>query len=100
MESDFFKFARYADRIIPGYIAKQFRTRDFLFLGYKPRNWEDRLLANAILEKQRDLSSRNCLMIGECTDPFEKAYWDKRKVKRYNVNIRHLDKYLKQTEEV
>jgi len=37
-ESNYFSFARYADRIIPNYLARQWRNRDFLFVAYRPKN--------------------------------------------------------------
>ncbi len=99
MESDYFNFARYSDRIIPGYVAKQFRTREFLFIGYRPKHWEDRLLVNAILDK-RGNAKPDCMLIGENSDHFEAAYWDKLRVKSYDISIRQLDGYLKANEEV
>lgn len=94
MESDYFNFARYSERIIPGYVAKQFRTREFLFIGYRPRHWEDRLLVNAILDK-RGNARPDCMLIGEKPDNFEAAYWDKQRVKSYDISIRQLDGFLK-----
>lgn len=91
-ESNYFSFARYADRIIPGYLARQLRNRGFLFVGYRPREWEDRLLASALLEKRH--SQEPCYVIGETPEPLEAAYWESRNVKQYRVGIRELDQYL------
>lgn len=99
MESDYFNFARYSERIIPGYVAKQFRTREFLFVGFRPRFWEDRLLVNAILEKRSNVK-RDCMLIGDSSDEFEAAYWDKRNVRRYEISIQQLDEHLNRAEEV
>lgn len=96
MESDYFRFARYAERIIPSYIAKQFLTHAFLLLACQPQQWEDRLILNTLLEK-RGGSGKNCLMLGNCSDDFETAYWIKRNVTQHAVSIRHLDRYLKKT---
>lgn len=94
MESDYFNFARYSDRIIPGYVAKQFRTREFLFIGFRPRFWEDRLLVNAILEKRSNVK-RECMLIGDSRDEFEAAFWDNRQVRRYDISIHQLDEHLR-----
>ncbi|UOG93259.1 MAG: SIR2 family protein [Candidatus Thiothrix sulfatifontis] len=91
-ESNFFSFARYADKMIPGYLARQLRNRGFLFVGYRPREWEDRLLASALLEKRH--SQEPCYVIGETPEPLEAAYWESRNVKQYRIGIRELDKYL------
>jgi hypothetical protein len=99
MESDYFNFARYSERIIPGYVAKQFRTREFLFIGYRPRHWEDRLLVNAILDK-RGNARPDCMLIGDNSNNFEAAYWDKLRVKSYDISIRQLDGFLKKHVEV
>lgn len=91
-ESNFFSFARYADKMIPGYLARQLRNRGFLFVGYRPREWEDRLLASALLEKRN--SQEPCYVIGETPEPLEAAYWESRNVKQYRIDIRELDRYL------
>lgn len=91
-ESNYFSFARYADKMIPGYLARQLRNRGFLFVGYRPREWEDRLLASALLEKRH--SQEPCYVIGETPEPLEAAYWESRNVKQYRIGIRELDKYL------
>jgi len=98
MESDYFRFARYAERMIPSYIGKQFHTRAFLLLGCQPQQWEDRLILNTLLEK-RGGSDKNCLMLGNCRDEFETAYWLKRNVIQHSVSIRDLDHYLQQAQE-
>ncbi len=94
-ESNYFSFARYADQMIPGYLARQLRNRGFLFVGYRPRDWEDRLLVNALLEKRRN-SQEPCYVIGATAEPLEAAYWESRNVKQYQIDIRELDKYLEE----
>ncbi|HRJ53453.1 MAG TPA: SIR2 family protein [Candidatus Thiothrix moscowensis] len=91
-ESNYFSFARYADKMIPGYLARQLRNRGFLFVGYRPREWEDRLLASALLEKRS--SQEPCYVIGETPEPLEAVYWESRNVKQYRIGIRELDRYL------
>ncbi|MGB0848924.1 MAG: SIR2 family protein [Thiolinea sp.] len=91
-ESSYFSFARYADRIIPGYLAKQLRNRGFLFVGYQARDWEDRLLAGALLEKR--ISQEPCYVLGEMDEPMEMAFWKSKQVEQYPMNIRDLDRCL------
>lgn len=91
-ESSYFNFARYADRMIPSYLAKQLRNRGFLFVGYYPRDWEDRLLVNAMLERRN--SQEPCYVIGATSGPLEAAFWKSRSVEQYQIDIRELDKCL------
>ena len=93
-ESSYFSFARYADKIIPGYLARQLRNRGFLFVGYQPKDWEDRLLASALLEKRN--SQEPCYVIGDTSEPMETAFWKSRSVEPYPIDIRELDKYLEE----
>lgn len=98
-ESNYFSFARYADRIIPDYLAHEFRCRGFLFIGYRPKEWEDRLLVSALLEKRRN-AQEPCYVIGNAPQTGEKpkllesAFWEHRNVKQYHVDFRELDAYL------
>ena len=94
MESDYFNFARYADRIIPSYISSQFRTKDFMFVGFRPRFWEDRLLVNAIFE-QRYSQNRKRILIGSSASEMEKAYWESRQVRGDGISIHQLDEHLR-----
>jgi hypothetical protein len=91
-ESSYFNFARYADRMIPSYLAKQLRNRGFLFVGYYPRDWEDRLLVNAMLERRN--SQELCHVIGATSGPLEAAFWKSRNVEQYHTDIRELEKCL------
>lgn len=94
-ESNYFTFARYGKKIIPAYLARQFRDRGFLFLGFSPKNWEDRLLVNTLLKK-RQHSPEPCYTIGTTLDKMEAAYWDSCNVKEYQANLQELDKHLQE----
>ena len=94
-ESNYFTFARNADKIIPGYLVKHFQDRGFMFIGFNPKSWEDRLLVNALLEKRRYISTP-CYTAGTSEDPLEAAYWDNQKVRQYDISIRQLDEKLEQ----
>ena len=89
-ESNFFTFARNADKVIPSYLVKHFQDRSFMFLGFNPKSWEDRLLVNALLEKRRYISTP-CYTAGTSEDPLEAAYWDNQNVQQYDINIQQLD---------
>lgn len=94
-ESNYFTFARYGEKIIPAYLARQFRDRGFLFLGFSPKSWEDRLLVNILLKK-RQHSPEPCYTIGTTLDKMEAAYWDSCNVKEYQANLQELDKHLQE----
>jgi len=94
-ESNYFTFARYGKKIIPAYLARQFRDRGFLFLGFSPKSWEDRLLVNTLLKK-RQHSPEPCYTIGTTLDKMEAAYWDSCHVKKYQANLQELDKHLQE----
>ncbi|SDZ75592.1 CobQ/CobB/MinD/ParA nucleotide binding domain-containing protein [Thiothrix caldifontis] len=102
-ESDYFSFARYADRIIPDYLARQFRNRGFLFIGYRPKEWEDRLLVSALLEKRRN-AQEPCYVIGNAPQAgeqpklLESAFWEHRNVRQYHVDFHELDAYFGEAE--
>lgn len=94
-ESDYFTFARYAEKIIPSYLAKQFRGRGFLFLGFSPASWEQRLLVNALLAKRKN-ANEGCFTVGTSRDPLEAAYWQKQKVQHYDVDLSQLDDHIEE----
>lgn len=91
-ESSYFNFARYADRIIPNYLARQWRNRGLLFIAYRAKDWEDRLLASALLEKRS--AQEPCYVIGASPEPLEQAYWESRHVKQYQVKLPDLERCL------
>lgn len=94
-ESDYFIFARYAEKIIPSYLAKQFRGRGFLFLGFSPASWEQRLLVGALLAKRKN-ANEGCFTVGASRDPLEVAYWQKQKVQHYDVDLSQLDDHIEE----
>jgi len=85
-EKDYFSFARHADKLIPSYITKHFIGRGLLFLGYDPKQWEDRLIVNAILEKRQN-SPESSGVIGCLGDRFTSAYWESRNVRQYSLDL-------------
>lgn len=91
-ESNYFSFARYAEKIIPGYLARQLRNRGFLFVGYQPKDWQDRLLASALLDRRH--SQEPCYVIGETSEPLEAAFWKSRSIEHCAVDVRELDRCL------
>jgi hypothetical protein len=73
MENDFFSFSRQLEKLIPDYITKKFPRLGFLFMGYNLDEWQDRLIADTVLErcpKEEDSFT-------VCTDPnpYEWAFW-------------------------
>lgn len=93
-ESDYFSFARHAEKIIPDYLAGQLLNRPLLFIGYRPRHWEDRLLAVALLKK-REFAGEPCYrLVTQGMEPMEEVFWDNNNVKRYEMDVRELERYL------
>ncbi|HMT94929.1 SIR2 family protein [uncultured Thiothrix sp.] len=91
-ESSYFNFARHADKIIPDYLAQRWRNRDLLFIAYRAKDWEDRLLVSALLEKRS--AQKPCYVIGSQPEPLEQAYWEARNVKQYPVKLPELESCL------
>lgn len=88
-EDNYFTFARHADKLVPSYITKQFIGRGLLFLGYDPKQWEDRLIVNAILEKRQNTSEPSST-IGTISDRFTRAYWESRNVRQYDIELKEF----------
>jgi hypothetical protein len=92
-ETNYFTFAENANKIIPDFLAGHLNERAFLFIGFTPRSWEDRLLARILLEKRRH-SNHPCYTLGEPDDPLQLAYWKKQKVEFSNIDFKELDAHL------
>ena len=88
-EKAHFNFARHVDKIIPSYVTRQFSGRGLLFLGFSPRQWEDRLIVNSILDKRRNAAEPSHV-VRKGPDPFEVAYWQSRGVGRYPFDLVHF----------
>lgn len=99
-EENYFTFARNTDKLIPNYVIKQLGRRGLCFLGYTPRDWEDRLLVDVILEMRSPYSqSERAFTVSNDNDRFLRAYWESRGVKRYQIDLKdfasNLEKYLR-----
>ena len=95
-ETDYFNFARHADKLIPDYLANEFADKGFLFVGYHPRHWEDRLLANAVLKK-RGFAHEPCYRLAATgLEPLEEAFWQRSNVTQYAMDLPELEQYLRQ----
>jgi hypothetical protein len=86
LETDFFAFSRHLEQLIPAYITRQFPGRGFLFLGYNLEEWQNRLIANAVLEKRthRDDSS---FAAWKGSTPYERAFWKSQHVDLYDMEL-------------
>jgi hypothetical protein len=90
-EGNYFNFVRYMDKLIPSYVVRQFGGRGVYFLGYTPRHWEDRLIVNAILDKRRHQNPpEQPRAISNDPDPFVRAYWENKGVRRYAIDLREF----------
>lgn len=94
-ESDYFVFAENASKIIPDYLTRQFRDRGFLFIGFTPGQWEDRLLARALLMKRQN-HPEPCYTIGKSANLLQNAFWEKQNVRQYEMEFSELDKHLQE----
>jgi len=86
LETDFFAFSRHLEQLIPAYITRQFPGRGFLFLGYNLDEWQNRLIANTVMEKRthRDDSS---FIVWKDPTPYEKAFWKSHYVDLYDMEL-------------
>ncbi len=87
-EESYFTFAAAKDQLIPSFVVKQFAGRGFLLLGCVPRQWEDRLILGAILDKRRHAETP--FTVRKEVDRFENAYWVRRRVRRYAIDLREF----------
>lgn len=95
-ENDYFNFARHADKLMPDYLANEFNDKGFLFVGYHPRHWEDRLLASVVL-KRRGFAQEPCYRLAATgLEPLEEAFWQRSNVTQYAMNLHELEQYLQQ----
>lgn len=87
-EESYFTFAASKHKLIPNYVVEQFRGRGFLLLGCIPRQWEDRLILTAVLEKRRHAETP--MTVRNEIDRFENAYWVRRNVRRYPIDLKQF----------
>jgi hypothetical protein len=88
-EEDYFSFAKQIERLIPSYLVRQFSGRSFLFLGHNLKEWQDKLVVNAILEKKRTQRERS-YVVQKTPNLYERAYWKFNGVDMYEVQLREF----------
>lgn len=89
-ERQFFDFARHGRGMIPSNLTQEIRKRGFLFLGYRPRSWDDRLLVEILLSKRQN-ADEPCHLLTTTSEPLEDAHWKRHKVERYPFDLSDLD---------
>lgn len=93
-ESDYFSFARYAETMIPNCLASPLLASALLFIGYRPRQWEDRLLVKALL-KNRENAREPCFRLAMMgIEPLEDVFWHRRNVRECPMDMQALEGYL------
>ena len=92
-ESDYFSFARHAETMIPDCLASPLRNV-LLFIGYHPRQWEDRLLVKALLKKRENARESCFRLVMPNVEPLEDEFWKRRNVQKYPMDVRELERYL------
>lgn len=90
-ERDYFKFARYPDKLVPDYLIRCLNDRSLWFLGHRPQNWQNRLLTQIILSNHR--SSATYYVDNE-TAPLPDEYWSFHGVKNCRMNVNTFIKRL------
>ena len=91
-ERDHFAFARDQNVLVPTYLARLLAERGLLILGLAARQWEDRLLLDAVLDKRR--STDKPFVVRHLDDAFETAFWQEH-ARRYGVALPELVENLK-----
>ena len=87
-EENYFAFAYHRDKLIPNYLIGKYADLGFLFLGYTPKQWEDRLMVDAIWKKH-DYFQKNepSFAIRQNTEPYEIEYWKSCNIRMHEVEL-------------
>ncbi len=88
-EDDFFNFSRHLEKVIPDYLVKHMSRRSLLYLGYNLEEWQDRLIANAILEKKHTHREPS-YAVHENPTLYEKTFWKFNGVDIYEVETKNF----------
>lgn len=86
-ERDHFAFARRQNVLLPSYLARRLAERGLLIVGLAARQWEDRLLLDAVLDKRQ--GAEKPFVVRQTSDPFENVYWQEH-AKRFAVALPQL----------
>jgi hypothetical protein len=73
LESDFFAFSTKLEKLIPSYIIRKFQSRGFLFFGYDLDEWQDRLIADTMLD--RCPKDEDSFTVCKEPNPYEWSFW-------------------------
>lgn len=92
-ENDYFAYARHIQQVIPSYLIRHMITRGLLFIGFRPRNWEERLLANALIERRRS-GDQPYYLTEENLDLLEEAYWEQHHIKQSSISLDDFEEAL------
>ena len=64
-------------------------------MGYNLEEWQNRLIANAILDK-RAYSSESCFAVWEDPGPYDLAFWNSHHVNILTVDLKEFTRNLKE----
>ncbi len=81
---------------IPNHIARQFKKRMFLFLGYQVREWHDRAMADVIQDKG-NFRRIQPYVIHDHTTEFERLYWESKRVRLLETDVHTFIRELADT---
>ncbi|MCP4695415.1 MAG: CHAT domain-containing protein [Gammaproteobacteria bacterium] len=87
-EQDYFRFARHTDKLIPPYLVRELSGKGFWLLGYYPKSWEQRLLAEALLDKREH--EEQAFTVQQNAGRFARVYWESRGVKNHPVGLKEF----------
>lgn len=85
-EENYSTFAYHVEKLIPKYFVQKYRHLGFLFLGYTPKQQEDRLIVDAILKKHAQKNEPS-YTIRQNIAPYEIEYWKYRNIRIYEIEL-------------
>ncbi|MCP4396237.1 MAG: hypothetical protein GY801_02855 [bacterium] len=92
-KEDYFVFVKQSENVIPGYLANLISKSTLLFLGNSLNDWQDRLILNAVLEKNRSNCARS-YAVHESPIAYEKAYLEHNRIRLYQVCLQEFAENL------
>ncbi|MEK7992026.1 MAG: caspase family protein [Thiotrichaceae bacterium] len=87
-ETDYFKFAKEINELIPENLITQLQGKGLWFLGYYPKSWENRLLIQSLLDKYKSARylTKPMAIDNETTD-FTELYWSQNNIQNHKIKL-------------
>lgn len=71
---------------IPNHLARQFRKRMFLFLGYSMNDWSLRAVVD-VIQRRGNFRRRQPYAVRHVTSDFERMYWENKQVRLIDAEV-------------